>query len=818
MGIVVPNEKTSYVRVDVLDLSGKVVATPSNSILEPGIWSIPVSGLAKGKYLCRIQSVGGSRAFKFVVMENGGQCGSPSRIEATGGDASARAAAAGNVVDTLVTTKAGYVPDTLAWTEIANDSVTVYLQDTGSNGLVPTARTIIPFDTNWLFNKGDATGADKQTFADGSWRKLDVPHDWSIEGPFSQTAVSTGYGGYLPTGIGWYRKHFTLPSSYAGKRIFIDFDGVMANSNVFINGTSLGVRPSGYTSFRYEITSHVALGADNVISVKADNTPQPASRWYSGAGIYRHVRLLVVNPVHIDKWATFVTTPTTSSVHVQTTVVNQGSAAQSITVQTTLVDPTGAKLAPVTSTAQSVAAAGSATFNIDIPVANAKLWSIETPNMYQAVTTVMSGATSLDDDITPFGIRTIEFNPETGFFLNGKSVLMKGVCLHHDLSGLGSAVPQRALQRRLAILKSLGVNAIRCSHNPPDPLALDLYDRMGFVVLDEFFDVWVGHKYGMGGDYAAYFNQTNPATGTKWYQSDLNDDVKRDRNHPSVVFYSIGNEIRDALATRIPYTKDMVSICHANDPSRKVTQALFQPSVAGDYPGGTLNILDIFGVNYRNAELLAAITGTTPHHSGVSTEMGMNAALWTSFYTKNPQIVGEFLWTGADYLGEANGSWPTIGSQAGLIDRVGGIKSLGYQYAGVWGGKATAPRTSTAAAVKVLLTVDHPTITTDLNDVAYVKATVVDANGTTVSNANNAVTFTITGTAGEIKAFDSGSSLNEPFSGPSRKAYNGICYAVVHMKSAGSVTITASAAGLTGSSATVTGVNGTFAPCTGSCD
>lgn len=823
-GIVFSNRSRGPVRVEVLDLAGKAVATLGNSVLEAGIWSLPIRSLSKGQYLGEIISGNGTQAFRFVTIENGIQTGGAARPEgfrgpeAFSGITAAKSSA--EVIDTLITTKGGYHADTLAWNEKITDSVTVFLRDTNTSQQGPMVRTIMPFDADWLFYKGDAAGADKPAFADAGWRTVTVPHDWSIEGPFAENAPTGGYGGYLPSGIGWYRKHFTLPGDFSGRRIFVEFDGVMANSTVYLNGAPLGTRPSGYISFRHEITAQAKFGgAENIIAVKADNSAQPASRWYSGAGIYRHVRILAVNPVHLEKWATFVTTPTVSTVHVQTTVVNQGTAAQTVAVQTVLIDPDGSRSPPVTSAAQSIPAAGSASFAIDVPVSAARLWSLETPNLYRAITTVQSGSAGLDDEVTQFGIRTIKYDPETGFFLNGKSVKQKGVCLHQEFSGLGVAVPQRAMQRRLAILKSLGVNAIRTSHNPVAPEFLDLCDRMGILVMDEFFDVWVGHKYGMPGDYAAYFNQTNPATGTKWYQSDLNDGVQRDRNHPSIVYYSIGNEIRDGINTRIPLTKDMVAICHANDPTRPVTQALFQPSTAGDYPGGTLNILDVFGVNYRTAELLDAITQNAPHHAGVSTEQGPNPGNWSAFYLKNPQVVGVYLWTGADYLGETPLGWPTVGSGSGLIDRVGGIKDMGYQYQAIWSDKTGArPKTSNGPAVKVLLSVDHPAVAADGDDVAYVKASLVDAGGSTVANAGNAVTFQMAGSAGEFKAFDSGSNSSESFTGPSRNAWNGVCYAIVHMKAAGSVTVTASAANLAGSSVTVTGVNSAFIPCSGNCD
>jgi beta-galactosidase len=823
-GIIFVNKNNGYIRVDIFNLSGKVVATLNNSVLERGIWAAPLGAFAQGMYLCRIKSTDGTQAFRFMTSENGHQRGTPVKMGDIYNGYLSKNKASTPGVDSLVASKPGYYTQTLLWNEKTSDSVAIFLQDTSSAQPATAIRTIMPFDTGWLFYLGDATGADKTAFADATWRPLSVPHDWSIEGTFSASEKTTGYGAWAPSGIGWYRKHFTLPSSMQGRRIFIEFDGVMANSTVYINGTSLGNRPYGYVSFRYEITAQANFGAtDNVISVKIDDSLQPCARYYTGAGINRHVRIIAVSPVHIDKWATYVTTPavTTASatVHVQTTVVNQGASAQSVTVQATVIDPSGVKLAPVTSAAQSVAAAGSADFAMDVTVASPKLWDIASPNMYQVQTTVQSGATGLDDDVTPFGIRTIKFDPDLGFSLNGKIVKMKGACLHHDMSALGAAVPQRAIQRRLAVLKTLGVNAIRTAHNPEDPEMLDVCDRMGFLVLDEFFDVWTGHKYSQVGDYATYFNQTDPVTKNKWYQTDVNDIVKRHRNHPSVVFYSIGNEIRDGLSTRVPLTTDMVGICHKLDPARPVTQALFRPSDAGDYgTGGTLNILDVFGVNYRTNELLEAIK-LTPHHSGVATEMGANGTDWASFFMANPDVAGEFIWTGASYLGEVTGSFPTIGGNGGFIDRVGTINSDGYTYAGLWNTTTPAkPKTSTGAAAKVVLSVDHSTITTDLNDVAYVKATVADASGVQVAGASNAVTFTVTGSAGKIIGVDSGISTWESFRGSSRNAYQGVCFAIVQMTGPGSITVTAASSGLTGSSVSVTGVSGTFVPCSGNCD
>jgi beta-galactosidase len=673
-------------------------------------------------------------------------------------------------------------------------------------------RVTMPFDADWRFNKGDAPGADETAFDDSAWRSLSVPHDWSIEGPYDQNASTGAAGGYLPTGIGWYRKHFMLPDAYLGRRIFIEFDGVMANSTVYVNGTSVGTRPFGYVSFRYEITDQVSFGAtENVVAVKVDNTPQPASRWYTGAGIYRRVRLIAASPVHMDQWAAVVTTPSittdSATVHVQTTVVNQGDTPQSVSVKATVTDPNGTSLSPVTSIEQSIAAGASADFGIDVPVANPLLWSLESPTMYQAALTVLSGSTAVDNEVTPFGIRTIEFNPETGFFLNGVSTKMKGVCLHHDMSGLGAAVPLRAVQRRLAILKGLGVNAVRTSHNPVSPDVLDLYDRMGFLVLDEFFDAWKANKE--SADYGDYFNE--------WWETDLRDTLKRDRNHPSIVFYSIGNEIRDSLSTRMPIATDMVRICHELDPTRPVTQALFRPQTNGDYPGNMVDILDVFGANYRTSEVQEAISAT-PHHAGVVTEIGSDSTSTWSAVENDPQLVGEFLWTGVDYLGESAG-WPQIGFYSGIIDRVGTIKDLGYTYQAMWSDTPVdRPTTAASGAANVVLSVDHSTVTADWNDIAYVKATITNGLGAIVTNASNTVTFEIEGSAGSIVAVDSGTDVGESYRGADRNAYKGICFALVQMIAAGTVTITASSPGLTGSSITVTGEDTSFVPCSGTCD
>jgi beta-galactosidase len=695
-------------------------------------------------------------------------------------------------------------------------------------------RVVIPFDSGWRFNKGDATGADQATFADTGWRALDVPHDWSIEGPFDQNATTTGRGGYLPAGIGWYRKHFTLPQELSGKQVFIEFDGVMANSDVYINGVHLGTRPYGYVGFRYDMGASVKFGtADNVISVKCDNSVQPASRYYAGAGIYRHVRLIATDPVHVDQWATFVTTPTiaanSATVHVTTVVVNQGAAAASVTVQGIVSDPSGTALAPVASTAQSVAPGKSGTsFSFDIPVANPKLWDTASPNMYSLRTIVQVAGATVDDDVTPFGIRSLVFDAATGMSLNGKSLKLKGVAIHQEVSGLGVAVPLRAWQRRFAEFKALGVNAIRTSHNPFGPEVLDLADHMGILMMDEFFDVWAGHKYTDVGDYAAYFAKAAPAitgspavpaaiagAGATWWQTDITGIVMHDRNHPSVLMYSTGNEIRDSLASRIPILTKMVALCHQLDPSRSVTQALFDPDTAGDTTGATRTILDVWGNNYNINSCLTAMAGNPPR-AGVLTEMGHETSAWGTI-TKTPSLAGEFIWAGADYLGEAPLLWPAVTVPNGLIDRVGSVSADGYAWQKVWGAPVTSPPATGTTPAKVALTPDHTALLEDPNDVSYVKATIADAAGNVVTSSTASVTFAISG-PGAIVAVDSGSPTQESFRGNVRKAYNGICYAIVRATGAGAITVTATTTGLTDGTAAIQAAAGTFAPCSGTCD
>jgi beta-galactosidase len=697
-------------------------------------------------------------------------------------------------------------------------------------------RTILPFDLNWLFLVGNPAGADGATFADTTWRGLNVPHDWAIEGatppsnPFAEAAATTGRGAYAPSGIAWYRKHFTLDQSYSGKQVYIEFDGIMENSDVYINGTHLGHHPYGYVGLRYDMTASVKFGtADNVIAVECDTATQPAERFYAGAGIYRHVRVLVTDPVHVDQWATFVQVPSptaaSATVNVQTSVVNSGTTSESVTVQGILSGPpngAGAALPAVTTAAQTIAAGASAKFTFTVPVTNPALWDLQTPNMYQLVTHVQVAGATVDDDVTPFGIRDLAFNG--GLTLNGKAIKLQGIANHQDLHGLGMAAPQRAMQRRLAALKSIGVNAFRTAHDPPSPDFLDLTDRMGILVLDEFTDVWTEHKYADVGDYSAYFNEasTTPtgmpalpsaAKGTKWWEVDFSGYIMRDRNHPSVAIYSMGNEIHDSITVRTPILTEMVAISHELDPpatgGHYDTQALLNPATSGDYPGTmTSSLLDVWGDNYDVNTCVKALTQVSTK-SGVMTEEGTELGTWGTVMS-TPGLMGEFIWTGTAYLGEANLAWPQIGSAGGgLLDALGNVQAAGTQWQKEWG--AAGPK----AAPGPGLSVDHATIVTDLNgmgsnDIAFVRATVGGTGATPV-------TFAITG-PGTIVAVDSASMTNETFRGLTRNAYNGSAYALVQATGAGTITVTATGTGLTNASVTITATEGAFVPCSGTCD
>lgn len=603
-------------------------------------------------------------------------------------------------------------------------------------------RQVELFDRNWKFFLGDATGADQPGFSDSSWRSLDLPHDWSIEGapnidpakqgamegPFDKNSPAGNGGAYLNGGIGWYRKTFTVPESAKNQRYTLLFDGAYENSHVWINGHDLGVRPYGFVSFFYDLTPYLKFGGENVVAVRLE-VDQPGCRWYSGAGIYRHVYLISTAPVHIGTWGTYVTTPKAAAdgaeVRVRTTVRNDGAASSAVKLTTIVLDPANKEVARKEAT-QTIAAGANVTFDQSLPLASASIWSTETPLLYHAVNEVRIDDALTDTTSTPFGIRTIEFNKEKGFFLNGKRVQIQGVCDHHDLGSLGAAAYRRALERQLQVLKSFGCNALRTSHNPPSPELLDLCDQMGFLVMDEAFDEWKDNHHTYG--YAQSFDQ--------WSDPDLSSMIDRDRNHPSIVLYSIGNEIPEGHHGKPvagPMAVRLVAICHREDPTRPVTSACARP--ANVWKSGLAPALDVFGINYSATwydlndptkipatikpgdyhDQLPMIGSETSSQVDTRGEYGLkldaqgNVVIdpkpdfqvssydtWHPGWAysgetdllnlkNHPWVAGEFVWTGFDYLGEPTPyAWPSRSSYFGIVDTCGFPKDRYYLYKSAW--------------------------------------------------------------------------------------------------------------------------------------
>ncbi len=558
------------------------------------------------------------------------------------------------------------------------------------------------FDDGWKFFKGDAPGSERPAADDSGWRKLNLPHDWSIEGPYSASNASGT--GFLPGGIGWYRKGFSLPESLRSRKIFIDFDGVYRDSDVWINGYLLGHRPYGYSSFEYELTSHLNFGsAPNLVAVRVDHSVSADSRYYTGSGIYRHVWLTVASPVHVAHWGAYVYTPMVTGsqalVSIETTVINQSTADAAVKLTTAIEDPAGHEVATV-STEDHLAAGADRLFPQQATAPKPSLWSLDTPNLYTAVTRVFVGGTLADETRTPFGIRTIRFDPNHGFFLNGQPLKLKGVCLHHDLGALGAAFSEAALERRLKLLKELGVNAIRCSHNPMAPEEYDLCDRLGLLVMDEAFDEWTGgkHKWIQG------WNAGTPGTRgyhevfQEWSDRDLSDMVLRDRNHPSIVLWSIGNEIEypgdpfghplghDGLKPGmlnaeelVPTARRLIADVKRLDGTRPVTQALADTLASN--ATGLASLLDVAGYNYLEQHY-AADHQTYPNRVLLGSENGFALAAWRAV-AANDYVSGQFLWTGIDYLGEAH-PYPERGATFGLLDLCGFRKPLAYLREALW--------------------------------------------------------------------------------------------------------------------------------------
>lgn len=546
----------------------------------------------------------------------------------------------------------------------------------------------MPFNDGWKFIRQDAAGAQQPVFDDASWRDVTLPHDWSVEGP-AEEKWSSGTG-YLPAGIGWYRKSFNSPAGWQGRRVVIRFDGVYKNSEVWCNGQSLGLRPYGYISFEYDITARLAPpGERNVIAVRVDHADFADSRWYPGSGITRDVFLSITDNIHIGTYGTYVTTPqvsaTAASIDLVTTVRNDATGAPGdVSVLSTLFDAQGRQVASATSDG-SVPAGGAwecrQTAKIDAP----HLWAVDDAYLYDLRTQVLRGGQVIDQMHTPFGIRTFAFDPQTGFTLNAKAMKLKGVCLHEDAGSLGAVVPSSVWERRLRRLRDGGCNAIRTSHNPPAPALLDLCDRMGFLVMDEAFDEWSrGKKKWINGVNKGKFSTDGYSKDfAKWAEIDLRDMLLRDRNHPSIILWSIGNEIdfkNDPYPPNSPelppIAAALVRVVKQFDPSRPVTAACasIPTSLYHDH-------LDVVGYNYQE-KLYPTDHAVHPKRVIYGSENSHRIDAWQAV-ADNPYIAGQFLWTGIDYLGESRG-WPSRGSNAGLLDLAGFEKPMFYFRKSLW--------------------------------------------------------------------------------------------------------------------------------------
>lgn len=543
------------------------------------------------------------------------------------------------------------------------------------------------FDEGWLFKRyglqpdgsrlEEPQQAEATGFNDQDWQRLSLPHDWAITGPFRIDLA--GETGKLPwKGIGWYRKHFNVSPADAGKKIFLDFDGAMAYAEIWLNGHYVGTWPYGYTSFRMDLSPYILFGKENLLAVKL-NTEKWDSRWYPGAGIYRHVWLVKTNPVHIDHWGTYITTPkvTAQAADVKMAVTVSNSAGKSVkaTLQTDIYEAGAGntlkrKVASVQNKNIDLAGGADHKAAIAVTIRNPRLWSIETPDRYFAVTSTWVNGKKTDTYYSAFGIRTLEFTARSGFLLNGKRVAIQGVCNHHDLGALGAAMNTSALKRQLVLLKEMGVNAIRTAHNPPAPELLALADEMGFLVWDEAFDAW---KHGKKkNDYNKLYDE--------WHEKDLVALVHRDRNHPSVVIWSIGNEVMDQRD--VVMTKELADIMRREDPTRPVSNGYNDPD--GGRSSGAVQGLDLMGVNYffgqqpkwdadpryANMPTMGSETSSCVSSRG-EYFFGTNRKNWQissydldhpgwgctpdeQFRTnaKYPHLLGEFMWTGFDYLGE----------------------------------------------------------------------------------------------------------------------------------------------------------------------
>lgn len=553
----------------------------------------------------------------------------------------------------------------------------------------------VPITTDWQGVRNYDYGPPAIDFNDLQWRLLDLPHDFVVEGQFDKSASKNN--GFLPKDIAWYRKTFFIPESDLGRRIYVEFDGVFRDSTVYLNGFYVGGNLSGYTSFRFDITDFINYGGKNVLAVRLDSTGHEGW-WYEGGGIYRHVWMVRTDPLHVAPWGVFVSSKVremdaknNATVHIQTKLLNRYTQGRKFILRSTVFDPSGKKVAEADDD-MTLESWGDGTAKQNVEISKPVLWSVEKPNLYCLVTTIINEDKVLDEVETTFGIRSTHFDPQKGFFLNGKPLKIKGVCCHQDHAGLGVALPDRIHEFRIQKLKEMGCNAYRCSHNPPAPELLDACDRLGMLVMDE----------------------TRIMSSSRECLSQLESIILRDRNHPSVIIWSLGNEEGavqgNVLGQRI--TRTMKQLVEKLDPTRPVTAAMN----GGYYEPGVATVVDVLGFNYHpgdydkyhkyrpNQPLISTEGAATTCTRGIYQRDREKGYCWAydiqepelltwaldaestwKAVADRPFVCGTFIWTGIDYRGEPTPhSWPCINSHFGIMDTCGFPKDNYYYYKSWW--------------------------------------------------------------------------------------------------------------------------------------
>lgn len=570
------------------------------------------------------------------------------------------------------------------------------------------------FNNDWRFTLADVKDGANPTLDDSKWQSLDLPHDWSVKGVYSPDKASCQ--GYLPGGIGWYRKTFIVPASDKNNKVFVYFEGVYNRSEVFINGNSVGKRPNGYISFMYDLTPYLKFGEKNVLSVRVDHSRERDSRWYSGSGIYRDAYLVTASPVHLDLWGVYFKatsiTDKKAVVSVESTINNESKIATEVQVLNEIMDTQSGKIIASVSKKLKTEAGKKTIISQLLTVNNPKRWSLENPTLYSIKTTVKQNGKIIDQNEQNLGLRTLTFDANKGFALNNVWTKMKGVCIHHDAGCLGSAVPRDVWKRRLTNLKEMGCNAIRLSHNPQSSDIYELCDEIGLLVMDEAFDEWEfpKRKWITGWNVGIPEFQGSADFFNEWSDKDLADMVLRDRNHASIVMWSVGNEvdypndpyshpILDGTSINQPMhggylpnspkaerlsgiSKRLSTIVRSLDTSRPVTAALAGVVMSNEtkYP----YVLDITGYNYTE-DRYALDHAKYPKRVIFGSENGHSMESWKAV-RDNDYIFGQFIWTGIDYLGES-GEWPSRGFYTGFLDFGGFLKPRGHFRQALWSTK-----------------------------------------------------------------------------------------------------------------------------------